>query len=73
MQVEIEYQWKVRANTPKEINRVVVESNFIPRVGERVDITVKTSKTEWAQKYGVVNQVTYKVRSRDTTIIVSLE
>lgn len=68
--MEIKYIWSAKSKDPNEVTSVTMNSDFVPRIGETVDIYVQVAKKEHVEKGGRVKDVMWYIRNKNSYVCV---
>ena len=60
--MNIRYAWSPRTADHAEVTNVDMTADYVPRIGELVEIQVQITKDEWCVKSGRVKDVIWTVR-----------
>ena len=60
--MKIRYAWSPRTASHEEVTSIEQMTDYVPRVGELVDIEIQLTKGEWVTKSGRVKDVIWSVR-----------
>ena len=60
--MKIRYAWSPSKASPEEVTSIDLMTDYVPRVGEWVDIEIQLTKDEWVTKSGRVKDVIWSVR-----------
>ena len=62
--MKIRYAWSPKGTDPAEVTTLEMQSEYLPRVGDLVEIEIQLTKEEWVVKSGRVKDVIWSVSSR---------